>query len=98
MPDKDGGAEGFRPHELLEAALACCINMQVRTYAESYAVPLDSVTIRVRLDRGADGAVFHTEVELHGESLTREQRERLIEIAGACPVRQTLSKPIRFEP
>ena len=36
-PDKGGKGAGFRPHELLEAALACCMNMSVRMYAESHS-------------------------------------------------------------
>jgi putative redox protein len=97
MPDKGGCAAGFRPHELLEAALACCVNMTVRMYADRHAIPLDAVTTRVRLDRGAEGAIFHTETELHGTSLTPEQREKLLAAAQACPVRRTLSGSIRFD-
>lgn len=96
-PDKGGGAAGFRPHELLEAALACCINMSVRMLADKHGIPLEAVTTRVRLERGAGGAVFHTEIEIHGDSLTPEQRERLAEAAKACPIRRTLSGSIRIE-
>ena len=96
-PDKGGGGAGFRPHELLEAALACCINMSVRMAADKHAIPLDAVTTRVRLERGAEGVLFHTEIELHGDSLTPEQRARLVAAAKACPVRRTLSGSIRFE-
>jgi len=96
-PDKGGRASGFRPHELLEAALACCVNMTVRMYAENHAVPLDSVTTRVTLERGPDHSVFRYEAEFHGDRLTPDQRSKLLEIAAACPVRRTLSKAIRFE-
>lgn len=34
-PDKGGGNLGFRPHELLEAALASCMNMSLRMYGWS---------------------------------------------------------------
>jgi putative redox protein len=95
-PDKGGGTAGFRPHELLEAALASCVSISVRMAAEKHAIPLDAVSTRVRLDRGAEGAVFHTEIEIHGDSLTPEQRARLLDAAKACPVRRTLSGPIRF--
>ena len=85
------------PNELLEAALACCVNMTVRMYADRHAIPLDAVATRVRLDRGAEGAIFHTETELHGTSLTPEQREKLLAAAKSCPVRRTLSGSIRFD-
>jgi putative redox protein len=96
IPAKGGGSAGFRPHQLLEAALACCVNMSMRMYADKHAIPLDAATVRVRLDRGAAGAVFQTEIELRG-SLTPEQKTRLLEVARACPVRCTLSGPLRFE-
>jgi len=36
--DKGGGNSGFRPHDLLAAAVASCINMTVRMYAERHAI------------------------------------------------------------
>jgi len=95
--DKGGGAAGFRPHELLEAALASCVNMTVRMYAQNHAIPIEAVTTNVRIDRGPEGAVFRTKIDIHGGALTPEQRERLLDAARACPVRRTLSGSIRFE-
>jgi putative redox protein len=95
--DKGGGASGFRPHHLLEAALATCVNMTVRMYAENHGIPLRGVTTNVSLDRTPpDEVVFRYEVALDGE-LTAEQQSKLIQAAGACPVRKTLSKRIKFE-
>ncbi len=92
-----GSGEGFRPHDLLEAAIASCINIAVRMCATRESMPLSSVVTRVSLDRSEpDEAVFHHEVELHGE-LTAEQRARLLKVASACPVRRTLMRTIRFE-
>jgi putative redox protein len=92
-----GAGEGFRPHDLLEAAMATCINIAVRMCATREGIPLASVVTRVSLDRSElDEAVFHHEVELQGE-LTAEQRARLMKAASACPVRRTLMRTIRFE-
>ena len=94
--DKGGNGSGFRPHELLEAALAGCINMTLRMYADQHALPLSSVTTRVTLDRtDPEEVVFEYEIELLG-SLSQEHRDRLLEVARKCPVRQTLSKRIGF--
>ncbi|MFZ0960882.1 MAG: OsmC family protein [Terriglobia bacterium] len=95
--DKGGNHDGFRPHDLLEAALANCVNMTVRMYADHHGIPLVGVTTRVNLDRSLpDEVVFQYEVELAGE-LTSEQKQALFLAAHACPVRRTLSKKIRFE-
>lgn len=93
-----GTGTSFRPHELLEAALATCINVTLRMYAEKHGVPLDDVLTEVKLDSSSpDETVFRYDVELLGRNLTPEQRSKLLEIARACSVRRTLAKPIRFD-
>ncbi len=95
--DKGGGSCGFRPHDLLEASLATCVNMAVRIYADRHDIPLRSVTAKVNLDRSQpDEVVFRYELELDGE-LTPEQKDKLLHAANVCPVRRTLAKKIRFE-
>jgi putative redox protein len=95
--DKGGQHQGFRPHDLLEAALACCVNMSVRIYADNHGIPLRAVTTKTDLDRSRPSEVtFCYKLVLDGE-LTLQQKERLLEAAKACPIRQTLSKAIRFE-
>lgn len=44
-PDKKGANHGFRPHELLEAASASCMNMTFRMYAEIHAIPLAGMSV-----------------------------------------------------
>ncbi|MGO9777499.1 MAG: OsmC family protein [Terracidiphilus sp.] len=95
--DKGGNHSGFRPHDLLEAALAACVNMTVRMVADHHGIPLRGVTAKVSLDRThPDEVIFRYDLELDGE-LTEEQRDRLFQASRACPVRKTLSKRIRFE-
>jgi len=95
-PDKGGNAAGFRPHDLLAAALACCVTMTVRMFADNHGLPLEAVTTKVGLNRdSADQVVFQYEIDLQGQ-LTPEQREKLAHAASACPVRRTLSKTIVF--
>jgi putative redox protein len=45
--DKGGNNGAFRPHGLLEAALATCVNMAVQMYADAHAIPLAGVTTMV---------------------------------------------------
>jgi putative redox protein len=94
-PDNGGSGSGFRPHDLLEAALASCMNIFLRMYADQNNIPLTDVKTKVRLDRTtADVTVFNYE-ELPG-SLIESDRERLLEVAKKCPVSRTLSKRIEF--
>ncbi|MGD0060708.1 MAG: OsmC family protein [Verrucomicrobiia bacterium] len=94
--DKGGGESGFRPHELLEAALATCMNMAATAYASKHSIPLVRVVTEVSLDRsGSEQALFKYAVELTGD-LTVEQREAIMTAVRTCPVRKTLSRHIRF--
>lgn len=95
-PYKGGDNSGFRPHELLEATLATCMNMHLRMYSATHGIDLRDVSTKVTLDRSSPSeAVFDYSIELSGQ-LDDEQRKKLLEIAKTCPVRRTLSKTISF--
>jgi putative redox protein len=95
--EKGGSGGGFWPHTLLEAALATCINITVRKYADKHAIPLTAVSTKVKLDRSRSGeAVFGYEVALQG-NLTEPQRQALLKVAGDCAVKQTLLKKLSFK-
>lgn len=94
--EKGGQNSGFRPHGLLEAAVASCIDITLRMYAERHGIPLGPVSVAVTLDRSnPEEAVFRFELDLGGE-LSPEQKERLMHAAHACPVSRTLTRRIRF--
>ena len=94
---KGGGAQGFGPHELLEAAIAACLNMAVRMHAAAHNLPLTSVSTAVRLVR-PDNSTTRFEYSLHliGD-LTESQRAALLDAAATCPVRSTLSRTLQFQ-
>ena len=95
-PDKGGGNLGFRPHELLEAALAACMNMTLRMYAEKQSIPLSGVSGAVSLNRNnPDGPLFEYRVEFQG-LLSESHKGQLLSALEHCPVLTTLSKPLHF--
>jgi putative redox protein len=94
--EKGGGDSGFNPHELLEAALAGCLNIWVRMYAASHDIPLAGIMTEVTLDRQTPGeAIFRYALDLQGP-LTAAQRRELLQAAQSCPVHQTLAEKISF--
>lgn len=94
--EKGGGDTGFNPHELLEAALGCCLNIWLRVYAKQQNIPLEHVTASVTLDRQNPAeAVFQYAFEFKGP-LSEAQRQALLQAAHFCPVHQTLSGKISF--
>lgn len=96
--EKGGSESGFRPHDLLEAALASCMNITVRMYADRHGITLSGVTTRVTPNHSnSEEAAFEYEVELQGE-LSEQDRTRLLDVAGRCPVRRSLSTQLTFHP
>ena len=94
--DKGGGGAGPGAHELLEAALAVCMNMAVRMSAAEHGIPLKSVSTRVKLNRPTPETInFEYAVDFIGP-LSDDQRSQLEHAARTCPVRQTLLKRIEF--
>ena len=84
-----GSSDGFRPHELLEAAVAACMNISARLKADDMGVGPVEVATEVSLDRSDGRAVFRGKVRVGGE-LTEAQRAALEEAAFRCSVSRTL--------
>lgn len=94
--DKGGAGAGFRPHELLEAALAVCMNVHLRRCADKYSIPLLGAATTVTLDRkNPEEVFFDYSVQLEGP-LSNDDREKLLEELKMCPVRKTLSTKLSF--
>jgi len=91
-PVEAGGADlGPAPYDTLLAALGECTAMTVRWYARQKGLPLEKVEVKLSHRKGEGKKDFFTkEIILHGNSLTEEQRRKLIEIAAKCPVQRTL--------
>lgn len=57
-PDKGGSGSGFRPHDLLEAAVACCINMNLKMFADRNKIPLiESIDLLFQVGKAVDDFV-----------------------------------------
>lgn len=96
-PESAGGRDlGPNPLELLAGALAECTSMTVRWFADRQGWPVDHVSVSVEhvktIPAGATGPVdvFEKVVSVRAPELTADQRSRLLEIAGRCPVQRML--------
>jgi putative redox protein len=89
-----GGTDtGPEPHAILLAALGACASMTLRAYAGRKGWPLDRVEVRLIGAREDGKYVITRELIIEGE-LDAAQRQRLVEIAGRCPVHRTLTGEI----
>lgn len=88
-----GGDTGPTPDELLEAALASCTAITLRMYANRKEWPVTEINVAVFLERKDDKTFFTRNIQVEG-TLDEVQKERLLQIAKACPVSKTLSGSI----
>src|SRR5262249_30613169 len=105
-PKKAGGQDnGMSPYDLLLAALGACTAMTLKLYIERKKLPITDVEVMLTFDRihiddcescskeerEKDQEVQHISrlIYVTGD-VTEEQKERLLYIAGRCPVHVTL--------
>jgi uncharacterized OsmC-like protein len=97
-----GDGLGANPYELLLASLGHCTVLTILLYARRKGWAVDGVSVRANHERlmveeEVDGEPIRRKLErivqeivLQGD-LDKEQRARLVEIAGKCPVHRTIT-------
>jgi uncharacterized OsmC-like protein/alpha/beta superfamily hydrolase len=108
-PIPAGGADtGPSPYDFLVASLGSCTAMTIRMYADRKQWPLEQVVVRLKHEKihaedcrsceAKEGRLDHITREIDPIGpLSKEQRERLVEIANRCPVHRTLTSEITVE-
>jgi putative redox protein len=108
-PKTSGGSDaGPDPYELLLSALGSCTNMTLQMYAARKKWPLKEVRVTLTHSKNYANDCANCEqpaalldrierrIMLIGE-LSREQRQRLLEIANFCPVHRSLTSRIDIQ-
>jgi putative redox protein len=106
--DVGGGDTGPNAQELLMASLGACANITLQIYANRHQWPLEGVQATLSYERvlaenpidsdAKIGMVDRIEMEISfSGDLSDEQRQRLFEIAGRCPIHRMLVSPVQVE-
>lgn len=92
-PEARGGTDtGPTPTELLAGALAGCTAITIEMYADRKGWDLGRVEVSVDYgDPSSAGTPSYRVRITSPAALTDEQRERILVIAGKCPVHKTLT-------
>jgi putative redox protein len=107
-PEDAGGTDTApTPMEMMAGALASCMAITTRLYADRKKWPLEGVDVHVDIERmkAADYAGYQGDAQFVHEYRVRlvfrgpldaDQRERLLDIAGKCPVHRAVETPAFF--
>ena len=108
-PVSYGGTDtGASPYDLILAALGSCTSMTIGLYARKRKWPLENISVSLRHSKihaqdceeceTKEGRIDRIEMEIHLDgALSDEQREKLMEVAGKCPIHQTLTHEINIK-
>jgi putative redox protein len=90
-PEKGGSDQGPKPTELLAASLASCTAITMEMYAERKEWGLGTVEVAVDFTESTpdEPAAFDVRITV-GAELSDETQDRLLTIAGKCPVHKAL--------
>ena len=99
-PEDKGGANAAPdPTRLLLSSLGACTVITLQMYAARKQWKLEQVDVQLRLNpegTPASGNLIERQITLQG-ALDDEQRQRLLQVAEACPVHKLLAGEVHIQ-
>lgn len=97
-PIEVGGLDlAQKPSEQLLSALVSCKIITVKMYAERKGWDVKNIHVNLVLgDKIGDKTIIEKSIKYEG-NLTQEQKERLTDISGRCPVAKLVANSFEFK-
>lgn len=94
----DNGGKDLAPSpgDFLRTSLASCTAITLRMYANRKNFPIENIEVKVGTESVDGKTIFHRKIVITG-SIDDAQRNRMIQIANACPVHKILVNPIEIQ-
>lgn len=104
-PAGKGDDAGPTPIEMLAGALASCVTLTLRSYANVKQIPIEGVDVEVEIIRrkptelrdGERTMLVRKHVTIHGRDISDEQRERMLLVVEKCPVQRALLEGVELQ-
>lgn len=94
--DAGGTDKAAKPTEYLLSALASCMIITVKMYANRKEWKLDDIIVSLKiLDKG-EKVLIEKRIRFQGV-LDEKQQKRLLDISGRCPVAKMLANSVDFK-
>jgi putative redox protein len=94
---RGGGDTGLAPYDLLLASLGSCTSITLRMYAGRKGWELGKITVGLRYTAHDDQKAHIDRRLSFSKSLSDEQTQKLLEIAGKTPVTRTLLAGVNID-
>ncbi len=94
--DLGGKDLGPTPGDFLRMSLGSCTAITLRMYADRKKWDVEQLEVTVTSEQATYKTIFKVSISIDG-NVDDAQRQRLLEIAKACPVHKVLANPIEVE-
>ncbi len=91
----NGGNTGMSPEQLLLSSLGSCIAITLRMYSTRKEWNVGNISVNLSLETGNGTTTINKEISF-SESISEEQKTRLLQISHSCPISKILLGEIKM--
>ena len=90
-----GGDTGMAPTQLLLSSLGACTAITLRMYCQHKQWNIGNISVNLTIETHTGSTKINREIS-YSETVSEEQKNRLIQIAKSCPISKILTGEINI--